>query len=56
MSKALEGIRIVDLTMWFQGPVAAQHLADLGAEVIHLESPKGGDAARGVASIRAFSI
>jgi crotonobetainyl-CoA:carnitine CoA-transferase CaiB-like acyl-CoA transferase len=56
VSKALEGIRIVDLTMWFQGPVAAQHLADFGAEVIHLESPKGGDAARGVASIRALPV
>ena len=28
MTKALEGIRVVDLTVWFQGPVAAQHLAD----------------------------
>jgi crotonobetainyl-CoA:carnitine CoA-transferase CaiB-like acyl-CoA transferase len=56
MSKALDGIRIVDLTMWFQGPVAAQHLADLGAEVVHMESPKGGDAARGVASIRALPV
>jgi crotonobetainyl-CoA:carnitine CoA-transferase CaiB-like acyl-CoA transferase len=52
----LEGIRVVDLTMWFQGPVAAQHLADLGAEVIHFESPKGGDFARGVRSIRALPI
>jgi crotonobetainyl-CoA:carnitine CoA-transferase CaiB-like acyl-CoA transferase len=52
----LDGIRVVDLTMWFQGPVAAQHLADLGAEVIHFESPKGGDFARGVRSIRALPI
>jgi crotonobetainyl-CoA:carnitine CoA-transferase CaiB-like acyl-CoA transferase len=42
--------------MWFQGPVAAQHLADLGAEVIHLENPKGGDLARGVASIKALPV
>ncbi len=52
----LEGLRIVDLTMWFQGPVAAQHLADLGAEVIHFENPKGGDLARGVASIKALPV
>jgi crotonobetainyl-CoA:carnitine CoA-transferase CaiB-like acyl-CoA transferase len=56
MSKILEGVRVVDLTMWFQGPVAAQHLADLGAEVIHFESTKGGDLARGVRSIRALPI
>jgi glutaryl-CoA transferase len=52
----LDGIRVIDLTMWFQGPVAGQHLADLGAEVIHLESPKGGDLARGVRSIKALAI
>jgi len=28
VAAALEGIRVVDLTVWFQGPVAAQHLAD----------------------------
>jgi crotonobetainyl-CoA:carnitine CoA-transferase CaiB-like acyl-CoA transferase len=52
----LEGVRVIDLTMWFQGPVAAQHLADFGAEVIHFESTKGGDLARGVRSIRALPI
>ena len=56
MGKILEGMRVIDLTMWFQGPVAAQHLADLGAEVIHFESTKGGDLARGVRSIRALPI
>lgn len=56
MAGALEGIRVIDLTMWFQGPVAAQHLADLGAEVIHVESPKGGDLARGIRSIKALPV
>ena len=53
---ALEGIRVVDLTVWFQGPVAAQHLADFGAEVIHVERPKTGDQGRGVRSIKALPV
>ncbi len=53
---ALEGIRVIDLTMWFQGPVAAQLLADFGAEVIHVERPRGGDFGRGVRSIKALPV
>jgi crotonobetainyl-CoA:carnitine CoA-transferase CaiB-like acyl-CoA transferase len=54
--KALEGVRVLDLTVWFQGPVAAQYLADFGADVIKVERPKGGDQARGVRSIKALEI
>jgi crotonobetainyl-CoA:carnitine CoA-transferase CaiB-like acyl-CoA transferase len=53
---ALKGIRVIDLTMWFQGPVAGQHLADFGAEVIHVERPQGGDLGRGVRSIKAVPV
>lgn len=53
---ALKGIRVIDLTMWFQGPVAAQLLADFGAEVIHFERPQGGDLGRGVRSIKALPV
>jgi crotonobetainyl-CoA:carnitine CoA-transferase CaiB-like acyl-CoA transferase len=53
---ALNGLRVIDLTMWFQGPVAAQHLADFGAEVIHVERPQGGDLGRGVRSIKAVPV
>ncbi len=53
---ALDGVRVVDLTVWFQGPVAGQHLADFGAEVIHVERPQGGDLARGVRSIKAVPV
>ena len=53
---ALNGIRVIDLTMWFQGPVAAQHLADFGAEVIKVERPQGGDLGRGVRSIKAVPV
>jgi crotonobetainyl-CoA:carnitine CoA-transferase CaiB-like acyl-CoA transferase len=56
VTTALDGIRVIDLTVWFQGPVAAQYLADFGAEVIHVERPKGGDQGRGVRSIRALPV
>jgi crotonobetainyl-CoA:carnitine CoA-transferase CaiB-like acyl-CoA transferase len=56
MSKPLEGIRVLDCTVWFQGPVSSQYLADFGAEVIHVERPKSGDPARGVRSIKALEI
>jgi len=56
VAKALEGIRVIDLTVWFQGPVSAQYLADFGAEVIKVENPKGGDQGRGVRSIKALPV
>ena len=56
MARALEGMRVLDLTVWFQGPVSAQYLADFGAEVIKIERPQGGDQARGVRLIKSLEI
>jgi len=46
MEKSLGGIRIIDMTHNQAGPACTQILAFLGADVIKLEEPKDGDAAR----------
>ncbi|MFQ5380719.1 MAG: CaiB/BaiF CoA transferase family protein [Dehalococcoidia bacterium] len=43
----LDGLRVIDLTMGWAGPLAARHLADAGAEVIKVESPTRFDWWRG---------
>ena len=44
MSRALEDIRVIDLSHVLAAPTATMFLADLGAEVIHIEPPRGDDA------------
>src|ERR1700742_2002526 len=46
MDKALSGVRIIDMTHNQAGPACTQILGFLGADVIKLEEPTGGDVAR----------
>jgi CoA:oxalate CoA-transferase len=46
MTTPLDGIRILDFTRYQQGPFATVMLADMGAEVIKIEEPSGGDFGR----------
>src|SRR5947209_11999758 len=43
----LEGMVVVSIDQAVAAPLAARHLADLGARVIKIERPDGGDFARG---------
>ena len=48
MPGALEGIRVLDWTIWQQGSSASAMLADLGADVVKIEEPVAGDPGRGI--------
>ncbi len=43
MQSILEGVRVLDFGRYIAGPLCAAMLADLGAEVIRIERPSGGD-------------
>ena len=47
----MNGIRVLDLTNVLSGPFATLHLALLGAEVVKIENPAGGDLARKLGNV-----
>jgi crotonobetainyl-CoA:carnitine CoA-transferase CaiB-like acyl-CoA transferase len=40
-ARPLDGVRVVDLTTFLSGPVATRTLAELGADVVRVEPPRG---------------
>ncbi len=46
MSLALKGIKVLDVSQAAAVPMAARHLGDFGADVIHIEHPLAGDSWR----------
>lgn len=54
--KALEGIKVVEVTQWVAAPGAGALLADWGADVVHIEHPIKGDAMRGLTNVGGLGV
>lgn len=46
MARALKGVRVLEYCDGLSGPFCTKLMADLGAEVVHVEPPRTGDEAR----------
>src|SRR5262249_43078125 len=44
--KILEGVRVLDFTQYLAGPTVTRLMAEMGAEIIKIETAPGGDPSR----------
>ena len=51
MTQPLEGILVLDWTIWQQGPICSAMLGDMGADVIKIEQRDAGDPGRGILGV-----
>jgi crotonobetainyl-CoA:carnitine CoA-transferase CaiB-like acyl-CoA transferase len=56
MAGALDAIRVIDWTIWQQGPIGTAMLGDLGAEVIKIEPRGEGDPGRGLTKLSGIDL
>ena len=55
MSLPLEGIKVVEMALAVLSPHTGAHLSDMGADIIKVEHPAGGDMARSLTAVRQVS-
>ena len=55
LNGALTGLKVIDWSAWLQGPVASMMLGDLGADIVKVEDPRGGDPSRGLVTVGGVS-
>ncbi|MDP7639306.1 MAG: CoA transferase [Candidatus Hydrogenedentes bacterium] len=56
MTKALEGIKVLDVSQVAAVPMATRFMADFGADVLHVEHPTRGDLLRGLQELMKLNV